>query len=288
VSLLVSDDIRARVERLGIPWNAHGYDRFGTSRNHLALFFGLTSTLYRRYFDVRCHGIEHVPAGGRAMLIGNHSGGYAIDGLMTITSLFLEPEPPRLAQGMAEKFLSALPVSALWTQRLGHLAGIPEHAEQLLADDRVLMIFPEGARGTAKLYPERHSLVRFGTGFMRLAMKMKTPIVPMAFLGGGDVLPTVMNLERLGRMVGVPYIPVTPYGLALPLPRACDIHYGAPITITGSGDEPDDVIEQHVAVVRDRIASMMAAGRIEHERRVRPIPLLDRIARVAGGRGSAK
>ena len=26
------------------------------------------------------------------------------------------------------------------------------------------MVFPEGARGTAKLYKERHSLVHFGTG----------------------------------------------------------------------------------------------------------------------------
>ena len=30
----------------------------------------------------------------------------------------------------------------------------------------------------AKLYWERHSLVDFGTGFMRLAMKTGTPIIP--------------------------------------------------------------------------------------------------------------
>jgi 1-acyl-sn-glycerol-3-phosphate acyltransferase len=45
------------------------------------------------------------------------------------------------------------------------------------------MVFPEGARGTAKLYKERHSLVRFGTGFIRLALETRCPIIPFAFDG---------------------------------------------------------------------------------------------------------
>ena len=48
------------------------------------------------------------------------------------------------------------------------------------------MVFPEGQKGTAKLYKERYSLVDFGTGFVRLALKTKTPIVPLGFVGGGD------------------------------------------------------------------------------------------------------
>jgi hypothetical protein len=45
------------------------------------------------------------------MLVGNHSGGYALDGAMVIASTMLEMEPPRLAQGMAEKFINLLPVA---------------------------------------------------------------------------------------------------------------------------------------------------------------------------------
>jgi len=41
-----------------------------------------------------------------------------------LASLFLEMEPPRLGRD-AEKFLSALPVSSLWTSRLGQLTVFP-------------------------------------------------------------------------------------------------------------------------------------------------------------------
>ncbi len=272
MSFFVDDDVAARVSRLEVPFNAHGYDRYGTSRAHLEVFFSIVARLYRSYFKVEVTGIEHVPGEGRGMIVGNHSGGYAVDGLMTVGACFFELEPPRLAQGMAEKFLSALPVSALWSQKLGHLPGLPENAERLLNDDRLLMVFPEGARGTAKLYKERWSLVDFGTGFVRLALKTKTPIIPMAFVGGGDVVPTVMNLYKLGKLLGVPYIPVTPWGLALPLPRACGVHFGAPMMFEGTGNEDDETIGRYVEQVKGAIAALLDDARPGHERRVRPLP----------------
>ena len=97
------------------------------------------------------------------------------------------------------------------------------------------MVFPEGARGTAKLYRERHSLVDFGTGFVRLALKTKTPIVPFAVLGGGEAFPTVANAYELGRLLGVPYVPIVAYGLPVPLPAKLEIDYGEPIVFAGHG-----------------------------------------------------
>lgn len=276
LSLFIDDDVAARVARLEIPFSAQGYDKYGTSKHHLEVFFTVVKHLYRSYFSVEAAGIEHVPQRGRAMIVGNHSGGYAIDGMLTVASTFFELEPPRLCQGMAEKFLAALPVTSVLTARLGHLTGLPEHAQQLLNDDRLLMVFPEGARGTAKLYPDRWSLVRFGTGFVRLALQTKTPIIPMAFIGGGDVLPTVMNLEWLGRLFGVPYIPLTVYGLPLPLPRPCAIQYGAPMVFSGTGREDDETIEKIVDEVREEIRGLLEGGRKRHEKRVRPLFFLRR------------
>ena len=48
------------------------------------------------------------------MLVGNHSGGVAIDAAMVVMSCLLEMDPPRLAQGMAEKFINRLPFLAGW------------------------------------------------------------------------------------------------------------------------------------------------------------------------------
>ncbi len=214
----VDEPVFSRVNRLELPFDALGVDPFGVSKRHLTVFFSVLGWFYRRYFKVKSFGVEHIPTRGRAMLVGNHSGGYAIDGAMVVASCFFELEPPRLAQGMAEKFIHRLPVASSWASRCGHITGLPEHAERLLEDERLLLVFPEGARGTAKLHHERYSLVDFGTGFMRLALKTSTPIIPFAFLGGGSAVPTVVNLYALGRAIGVPYIPLTPYLLPVPLP----------------------------------------------------------------------
>lgn len=255
--------VSALVERLELPFNQYGVDPYGISKKHLAIGFSILAFLYRRYFRVKAVGIEHVPKRGRAMLVGNHSGGYALDGAMVLTSMMLEMDPPRLAQGMVEKFLNELPVSSLWSSRMGQLTGLPEHAERLLNDERLLMVFPEGAKGTAKLFKERYSLVEFGTGFIRLALKTKTPIVPLGFVGGADAVPTIHNSATLGKLLGVPYVPVTPYGLAAPLPAKLVVHYGEPMHFTGTGDEEDAVVKRYVEQVKERIAQLIEAARAD-------------------------
>lgn len=257
--------VRDLVDRLELPFNSLGIDPYGVSKKHLTVFFKVLGFMYRRYFRVTAVGVENVPKRGRAMLVGNHSGGYALDGAMVLTSMLLEMEPPRLAQGMAEKFINMLPVGSQWSSRCGQLTGLPEHAERLLMDDRLLMVFPEGARGTAKLYKERHSLVDFGTGFMRLALKTKSPIVPLGFHGGGDAVPTIRNSSTLGRLMGVPYVPITPYGIAAPLPAKLAVHYGRPLVFEGSGDEEDSVIIGYVDQVKARIAELIEAARVAKE-----------------------
>ncbi len=262
------ESIAERVERLELPFNEYGVDPYGISKKHLAFGLSALALLYRKYFRVRCHGIQHVPARGRAMLVGNHSGGVAVDAAMVIASAFLELEPPRLAQGMAEKFIARLPFANLWTSRTGQFTGLPEHARRLLEDERLLMVFPEGARGTAKLFRERYSLVDFGTGFMRLALETRTPIIPFGFLGGGEAIPTVFNAKALGRVLGVPYVPLTPYVLPLPMPVPLEVHYGEPLVFTGTGDEDDHIIEGYVGQVKARIAALIEGGRGPYNRRL--------------------
>jgi 1-acyl-sn-glycerol-3-phosphate acyltransferase len=255
------DDVRGRIARLEIPFNACGVDPYGISRPHLGFFYKALGFLYHRYFRVKAYGCEHVPARGRAMLVGNHSGGVAVDGAMVVASMFFEMEPPRLAHAMAEKFINRVPFFSLWSNRTGQLTGLPEHAQKLLEDERLLVVFPEGARGTAKLYKDRHSLVQFGTGFVRLALETRTPIIPFGFIGGGEAIPTVVNSYALGRMMGAPYVPITPYLFAVPLPVRLEVHYGAPMVFQGTGSEDDAVIGGYVEKVKARIAELIDVGR---------------------------
>jgi 1-acyl-sn-glycerol-3-phosphate acyltransferase len=262
---LVLGEVRDRIDQLAIPFNHFGIDPYGVSKHDLRLFFSALALLYRRYFFVTHAGIEKVPVKGRAMIIGNHSGGVALDGAMTMTALLLEHEPPRLAQAMVEKFMVRMPFAGLWTNRCGQLTGLPEHARRLLEDDRLLMVFPEGARGTAKLYTERHNLVDFGTGFLRLALETNTPIIPFAFVGGGEAIPTVFNAVGIGKLFGAPYVPITPYLFPLPLPVRLHIQFGEAMRFSGNGTEEDDVIEGWVAEVKDRIRGLYETGRRARE-----------------------
>lgn len=258
-----------RAGQLELPFSAWGIDPFGVDRAQIARFYTLLGLLYRHYLRVRVCGMEHVPSRGRAMMVGNHSGGVALDAGMVLASTFFECQPPRLAQGMAEKFLNRFPFASSFTSRLGHFTGLPEHALRMLREERLLMVFPEGARGTAKLYSERDSLVRFGTGFMRLAMQTQSPVVPFAFVGGGEAIPTLTNLYTLGKLLGVPYVPITPWVLPLPLPVEVVLIYGKPMHFSGTGHESDAVVQTHVDQVSACIARLIRQGRMLREKRIR-------------------
>jgi 1-acyl-sn-glycerol-3-phosphate acyltransferase len=150
----------------------------------------------------------------------------------------------------------------------------------MLEEDRLVMVFPEGARGTAKLFKERNSLVDFGTGFMRLALKTKTPIVPVAVLGGGEAFPTVANAYKLGQLFGAPYVPIVAYGLPVPLPAKIEIEYAPPLVFQGSGNEDDAVVFGYIDKVKEVIARMIDAG--VRRRRGEPAPQLEPALRAVG------
>lgn len=272
---LTSRDVQGRLGRLDLPFNQYGMDPYGVSRPHLGLFFTLLEGFYKYYFRVRAFGLDHIPATGPGMLVGNHSGGVPADGGMVIASLFFSLDPPRHVHGMVEKFVQEWPFASSWFSRVGQLPGLPEHAIRLLEDGRLLMVFPEGVRGIGKLYKDRYNLTHFGTGFMRIALQTRTPIVPFAFIGAEEAMPTLFHAKRLAKLVGAPYWPVPPYLLPLPLPLGCEIHYGKPMHFEGTGNEPDDVIEGYVEQVKSVIALLVTRGRAVHEQRKAGGPLED-------------
>lgn len=261
----MAEEVAERMARLDLPFNAHGLDPYGISKERLTAIGATLGHLYRHYFHVECRGVQHVPPRGRAMLVANHSGGYAVDASMLAAACFFELEPPRLAHGMVEKFISKMPFFGDWASRLGQFTGLPQHARRLLLDDRLLMVFPEGTRGTAKLFKERHSLVRFGTGFIRLALETKSPIIPVAILGGGEAIPTIKNARLLGKLIGVPYVPITPYVLALPLPARVLICFGEPLRFEGTGQESDREILQMVEATRSAIGELITDAKKDYK-----------------------
>ena len=256
-------EVEARLSKLDLNFNRLGFDKFGIARGHLKWFYQIMGLLYFHYFKVALKDQHHVPDQGRCMLIGNHSGGIPVDGGMLSAALFFGLQKPRHPHGMVEKFAQNVPFLSSWFSRMGQLTGLPEHAKLLLEDERLLVVFPEGVRGIGKLWSQRYELERFGTGFMRIALETKTPIIPFAFIGGEEAFPTMFHLKRLARIAGVPYIPIPKHIIPLPKPVPCRIHFGAPLHFAGDGSEADDVIESYVKEVKDQIALLIKAGRAE-------------------------
>jgi 1-acyl-sn-glycerol-3-phosphate acyltransferase len=266
--LPIDPEVAARVEALDLRFNKFGVDPYGIDKNDLIRFVSAFAWIYRFYFKVDVYGLDNVPSRGRGLLIGNHSGGVAIDGAMAMGSMLLDAEPPRLPHAMIDKFIHQFPGASKMMARTGQFTGNPDQAVRLLRDERLLLVFPEGARGTAKLAKDADSLVDFGTGFMRLALETKSPIVPFGFVGGGEALPTIANLKRLGRMLGVPYIPVTKWGVLVPKPTRFQLLYGKPMFFEGSGHERDEVVNAMVDRVKERIADLIRQGRALREKKI--------------------
>ena len=265
---LASREISDRLSSLELGFRAHGHDPLGLSKSHLGAFYRFLEVLYRGYLQVETRGREHIPERGRAMLVGNHTGGLPLDAGMIMASIFFEGERPRHAHGMVEKFAQNLPFLSSIFSRLGQLTGLPEHAKLILEAERLLLVFPEGARGTGKLSRAGYTLERIGTGFMRLALEHKSPIIPCAFVGAVEAIPVIHHSKVLAKLLQVPYFPVTSHLLPLPKRTPCQVEFGEPIYFEGAGSEPDEVIAGYIDEVRGAIEALIERGRQRRDARL--------------------
>ena len=84
--------------------------------------------------------------------------------------------------------------------------------QRLLYDEeQLVLVFPEGRKGTEKLYKDRYRLRRFGRGgFVEAAMRAEAKIVPTCVVGAEEAPPVFAQLDFMKRLTGLLYFPVTP------------------------------------------------------------------------------
>ena len=184
--------------------------------------------VYDSYWRVETFGLENIPDDGAALLVSNHSGTVAID-LPMVTVAVREHHPKhRMVRALGANFVFALPVLAVIARRMGATLACNEDADDLLSKGHLVAVFPEGVKGVGKGWNERYKLQRFGRGgFVRTAIKNGVPIIPTAIIGAEEALPMIGRFNGLGKMIGVPFIPVLP--TPVPLPSKWMIQFGEPI-----------------------------------------------------------
>jgi 1-acyl-sn-glycerol-3-phosphate acyltransferase len=264
----LSAEIADRLRKVPSRVNEFGFDDYGMELASVRRSVLPAALLYRYYFRAQTFGIERLPP-GRVLLIANHAGQLPFDAMMLGVATLLDAEPPRIARGMGEYWIPQLPFVNWLASRAGQLVGTPENCVQLLEAGECVMVFPEGVRGMNKTWDQRYRLQRFGTGFMRLALETRTPIVPVGIVGSEEQQPGLANLRGLGRALGMPAFPITPtfpllgpLGL-FPLPVRYRIHFGEPLRFEGDAGDEDAVIEEKVEQVRGAIGALLEHGRAE-------------------------
>jgi 1-acyl-sn-glycerol-3-phosphate acyltransferase len=224
-------------------------DDWGRSEATFQLAEPLLNFYYRYWFRVELQGVEHVPASGGALLVANHSGALPPDAPMIMHGIRTEHSQPRPVYMLGEHWFKGYPGVGMLANKIGLVAAHPANAQRLLHDEgRLALVFPEGQKGSRKLYWQRYKLRRFGRGgFVRTAMRAGVPIVPIAVVGAEEAMPIFAHVPLLQRLTGLIYFPVNHafphFGLAaglMYLPAKFKIRFLNPVDLSGYGPEDAD------------------------------------------------
>jgi 1-acyl-sn-glycerol-3-phosphate acyltransferase len=209
------------------------------------VFHPILKLLYRDWFRTEVSGVEHLPAEGGGLVVGNHSGTLALDALMLTVAV--REEHHRNLRLLGADLVFRVPIVSELARKSGVTVACNPDAERLMSTGELVGVFPEGFKGIGKHYSERYKLQRFGRGgFVSAALRTGTPIVPVAIVGAEETYPILADIPPLARLFGVPFFPVTPQfpllgplGL-VPLPSKWLIRFCKPIPTAHLMDHADD------------------------------------------------
>lgn len=235
------------------------------------------------YFRPEVRGLEHIPASGPVLLVGNHSGGMLIaDTFVFACEFYARFGPERLFHQLAHDVVVRLPYLG-GLRRYGTVAASHANAEAAFAAGAAVLVYPGGDYETFR--PSWESAeVDFGNrqGFLRLALRANVPIVPVVSLGGQETALFLTRGERAARMLRLDrtlrsrVLPVSvgpPFGFTifdlparLPLPAKISISVLPPLDVgelAGRGSDRDlaTAYERVMDVMQSELTAMQEARR---------------------------
>jgi 1-acyl-sn-glycerol-3-phosphate acyltransferase len=243
----------------------YGFDQEITERFLMAAL----RPIAEKWFRIEVRGVDNIPLDGGALVVSNHSGTIPVDGLMTMVSI--HDHTGRFLRPLGADLVFRMPIISALARKGGTTLACNEDAERMLRGGELVGVWPEGFKGIGKPYAERYKLQRFGRGgFVSAALRTGVPIVPLSVVGAEEIYPLVGNVPGLARVLGIPYIPITPFfpllgplGL-VPLPSKWLLEFGEPIRTDefepGAADDPMlvfDVTDQVRETIQSTLYSLL-------------------------------
>lgn len=235
---------------------SYGFDAWGFNIRNMKNNMRLTKYMYENYFNVEVIGLENIPKEGRCLIIPNHSGQLPIDGILVGYSMITNPNGARAPKAMVEKFLPSVPFIGNWLSSVGAVIGDPVNCERMLENEEAVIVFPEGVRGSNKLYKQRYQLQRFGDGFMRLSMKHNAPIIPVGIVGMEETIRSYADIKPLAKLLGMP---VAPLVIPFIFPSKVYICFGKPMHFSEDVHK-DSEVKERVEKVKTAIDDLLKIG----------------------------
>jgi 1-acyl-sn-glycerol-3-phosphate acyltransferase len=262
---------------LYFAWHSEDTDAFGYDPVFAERVRPLYEFLYTVWWRVEAAGVENVPASGPGLIVTNHSGVLPYDGMMVKLAVRHGHPARRECRMLALDMFALLPFLAPLLAKHGEIRANPENAERVLRQGELVGVFPEGVKGVGKRFSQRYKLARFGRGgFIRVALRTGTPIVPCAVVGAEEIHPVIAKADWVGRPLGLPYFPITPtfpllgpLGL-VPLPTKWSIDFADPIPMApyGAAAADDPILVNRLSEQVRGVIQRMIDGRLARRRSV--------------------
>jgi 1-acyl-sn-glycerol-3-phosphate acyltransferase len=231
------------------------------------LAFFRAARAYHRY-EVR--GLERLTRPGAALIVGYHGRPIAYD--LCMLTVTLHEALGYLPHGIIHGYFGHQPVLKWIVDGLGFVTGDGAAVEAAVARGEHVLVQPGGTREGCRSFRHRYE-VDWGdrTGYLRLALRHRLPIVPVAAAGIDDGYLGLNDGYALGRRLGVPHrIPVWlglgPLGLwplSPPFPVKITQLVGEPIDPHADGPLAEDDREGLLRLHR-RVAGAVQALMDEH------------------------
>lgn len=191
-----------------------------------------------RYFRMEVHGGEHLPP-GRCLVVGCHSGVIPYDAACTLVAI--EHSTGRLARAVGHHMFGRLQLVESYLRRRGAIVGEPAETAALLRAGNMVLVFPGGAADmTRPIWRDRYRVLGHKGfapghgGYIKLALRTHSPIVPLAVVGAEEAHMVLANLPRVARFLGAPLLPLV--ASLLPLPVKLYIRFGPPVALAGGAE----------------------------------------------------
>ncbi len=247
-------------------------------RERLPMLWLLASIWFRG--EVR--GLGNIPDSGPVLLVGNHSGGNLTPDTIVFTLAFNTYfGVERAFYQLAHNLVLSMPALAQ-LRKFGTVAASQENARKALESGAALLVYPGGDYEVHRPSWQRN-LVDFGgrKGFIRLALELDVPIVPVVSIGGqetalflsrGERLARLLALDKMFRLKVLPISLSLPWGLNIgdmlghiPLPAKITIETLPPIDMRaefGSRPDVDEVYEHLLVLMQDTLDALATERRL--------------------------